>query len=308
MTLYLDVIWLLNWFFDCLLLYWTAVLLKRRVPFWRVLAGGFLGSLIIVLSFTSYHVFADRVLVKLLFSIFMILTVYGFGRFKVFVKNLATLYFVTFLSGGILLGLHYLFEYNVLSGQNTMYKGINQFGDPVSWIFVIIGFPLAWQFSRRTLESIEMTKINHQQLVKVTVKIDDFICSVEGFIDSGNHLYDPISQSPVMILSLNGRENTIPKDMVALFENPDILLNDVGSTHYTWTERLRIIPSKVVGNDHQLLTAIKSDWIEIIQNKDIFRVKTGLVSFTFQKLSADGKFECIVHPKMVTGIPVRAVS
>ncbi|MFJ5622198.1 sigma-E processing peptidase SpoIIGA [Peribacillus loiseleuriae] len=308
MTLYLDVIWLLNWFFDCLLLYWTAVLLKRRIPFWRVLAGGFLGSLIIVLSFTSYHVFADRVLVKLLFSIFMILTVYGFGRFKVFVKNLATLYFVTFLSGGILLGLHYLFEYNVLSGQNTMSKGINQFGDPVSWIFVIIGFPLAWQFSRRTLESIEMTKINHQQLVKVTVKIDDFICSVEGFIDSGNHLYDPISQSPVMILSLNGRENTIPKDMVALFENPDILLNEVGSTHYTWAERLRIIPSKVVGNDHQLLTAIKSDWIEIIQNKDIFRVKTGLVSFTFQKLSADGKFECIVHPKMVTGIPAQAVS
>lgn len=308
MTLYLDVIWLLNWFFDCLLLYWTAILLKRRVPFWRVLAGGFLGSLIIVLSFTSYHVLADKVLVKLLFSIFMILTVYGFGRFKVFVKNLAALYFVTFLSGGILLGLHYLFEYNVLSGQQSMYKGINQFGDPVSWIFVIIGFPLAWQFSRRTLESIEMTKINHQQLVKVTVKIDEFICSVEGFIDSGNHLYDPISQSPVMILSLNGRENMIPKDMAALFENPDILLNEVGGTQYTWADRLRIIPSKVVGNDHQLLTAIKSDWIEIIQNEDIFRVKTGLVSFTFQTLSTDGKFECIVHPKMVTGIPVQAVS
>ena len=149
MTLYLDVIWLLNWLFDCLLLYWTAILLKRRVPFWRVIAGGFLGSLIIVLSFTSYHLLADRVLVKLLFSIFMILTVYGFGRFKVFVKNLAALYFVTFLSGGILLGLHYLFEYNVLSGQHTMYKGINQFGDPVSWIFVIIGFPLAWQFSKK---------------------------------------------------------------------------------------------------------------------------------------------------------------
>ena len=223
-------------------------------------------------------------------------------------KNLASLYFVTFLSGGILLGLHYLFEFNVLSGQQTMYKGINQFGDPVSWIFVIVGFPLAWQFSSKTLETIEMTKINHQQLVKVTVKIDDFTCSVAGFIDSGNHLYDPISQSPVMILSLNGRENMIPKDMVALFENPDILLNDVRDIHYSWADRLRIIPSKVVGNDQQLLTAIKSDWIEIIQNKDIFRLKTGLVSFTFQKLSADEKFECIVHPKMVTGIPVQAVS
>ncbi|MDQ0879669.1 sigma-E processing peptidase SpoIIGA [Peribacillus sp. V2I11] len=54
MTLYLDVIWLLNWLFDCLLLYWTAIILKRRVALWRVCIGGLIGSFIIVVGIHSF--------------------------------------------------------------------------------------------------------------------------------------------------------------------------------------------------------------------------------------------------------------
>ncbi|MDQ7861319.1 sigma-E processing peptidase SpoIIGA [Peribacillus frigoritolerans] len=68
MTLYLDVIWLLNWLFDCLLLYWTAIILKRRVALWRVCIGGLIGSFIIVLAFTPFYAIADRVYMKI-FSI-----------------------------------------------------------------------------------------------------------------------------------------------------------------------------------------------------------------------------------------------
>ncbi|MFJ7638685.1 sigma-E processing peptidase SpoIIGA [Peribacillus sp. NPDC097224] len=308
MTLYLDVIWLLNWLFDCLLLYWTAIILKRRVALWRVCAGGLIGSLIIVLAFTPFYAMADQFYIKIAFSLFMVLATFGFIRFNHFLKSLATLYFVTFLSGGILLGLHYLFEYQIVSKNPGQYAGINRFGDPVSWIFVMVGFPLAWQFSKRTLEGMEMTKLTHEQLVSVTVKVSEFEGTFQGLVDSGNQLYDPITRSPVMIISLSGDEAGIPSDMVELFKNPDILVRQEEQPEYTWTGRMRVIPYKVVGHEHQLLTAIKPDFIKISQGENEYQVKQGLVSFTFQQLSADNSYQSIVHPKMLTGIPVKNAS
>jgi stage II sporulation protein GA (sporulation sigma-E factor processing peptidase) len=47
--------------------------------------------------------------------------------------------------------------------------------------------------------------------------------------------------------------------------------------------------------------AIKPDLILIEQNGVQYLCEKGLVSFTMQQLSADAAFECIVHPKMLTG-------
>jgi stage II sporulation protein GA (sporulation sigma-E factor processing peptidase) len=307
LTLYLDVIWLLNWLFDCLLLYWTAIILKRKAVPWRIILGGLIGSIIIVFAFTPFSQLVDNVYVKLLFSVFMILAVFGYGRLTAFFKNIAALYFITFLSGGILLGLHYLFQYNIQSLHPGMAAGVNRYGDPVSWLFVMIGFPLAWQFSKRTIDTLQMAKISFDQMVQVFIKIENCELTLTGFVDSGNHLYDPISRMPVMIVSIAGKEEGIPKDLLTLFQNPELILKE-GQFNYSWMDRMRIIPSKVVGNDHQLLTAIKPDRLTLTQDDKIYDVSNGLVSFTTQQLSPDNIYQCVVHPKMMTGIPVQNAS
>ncbi|MFD0049223.1 sigma-E processing peptidase SpoIIGA [Actinomycetes bacterium NPDC127524] len=308
MALYLDVIWLLNWFFDCLLLYWSAVLLKKRPAPWRIGLGGLIGSLIIILAFTPFHLLADKVYMKLLFSVFMVLAVFGFNRFNVMLKALMTLYLVTFLSGGILLGLHYFFQSHILAMHPERYQGINRFGDPMSWMFVVFGFPIAWQFSKRAIGNIEMTQIAYEQMAEVSIKIKDFHCSLKGFIDSGNQLYDPISRAPVMIVSLTDLESRLPADMLELFRNPQAFLEHQAPISYSWEDRIKIIPAKVVGKDHQLLIAVKPDEIKIFQGDKTFQYKNGLVSFAFQELSSDGSYQCIIHPKMLTGVPIQNVS
>ncbi|WP_158555892.1 sigma-E processing peptidase SpoIIGA [Peribacillus glennii] len=308
MTLYLDVIWLLNWLFDCLLLYWTAILLKKRTKAWRIVLAGLVGSSIILFAFTPYYFLADNVLIKLLISVFMVAAAFGFIRLKVFLKKLASLYLVTFLSGGILLGLHYLFEFKIHSLHPGMAAGINKFGDPVSWTFVIIGFPLAWQFSKRAFAGIEMAKLTYEQLARVFIKIEGFECSMDGLVDSGNQLYDPISRSPVMIVSIEGiNKGAIPSDVLDLIGNPDSILQQE-SFQYSWSNRMRIVPAKVVGNDHQLLTAIKPDWIKICHDGKEYEVHSGLISFTIQKLSSDRSYDCIIHPKMLTGTHAESAS
>ncbi|WP_409305340.1 sigma-E processing peptidase SpoIIGA [Peribacillus sp. SCS-155] len=308
MTLYLDVIWLLNWLFDCLLLYWTAILLKRRAIPWRIILGGLMGSLIVVFAFTPYSQLVDNLYVKLLFSIFMILIAFGYGRWKVFIKNTGALYFITFLSGGILLGMHFLFNYHIRSLHPGMAAGVNRFGDPVSWLYIMIGFPLAWHFSKRTLDDLEMAKVTFDQMVLVCINVDQYHYKLNGLVDSGNQLYDPLSKMPVMIVSIAGQEDNIPPDVLPLFKDPDLILAQNGQFDYSWADKMRIVPCKVVGNDHQLLTAIKPDSIIIYHESKMFEVERGLVSFTSQQLSPDNAYHCIVHPKMLTGIPVESAS
>jgi stage II sporulation protein GA (sporulation sigma-E factor processing peptidase) len=69
-----------------------------------------------------------------------------------------------------------------------------------------------------------------------------------------------------------------------------------------WKSRLRVIPCRVVGQEHQLIVAFKPDNIIINRENDVYECEKGLVSFTMQQLSADNAFQCIVHPKMLTGI------
>ena len=68
--------------------------------------------------------------------------------------------------------------------------------------------------------------------------------------------------------------------------------------------RMKIIPYKVVGQEHQLIIAIKPELLKIRSDQKTYIVDKALISFTAQKLSSDDNFDCIVHPKMLTGTAI----
>lgn len=302
LTVYLDVIWMLNLLFDSLLLYLTAIFLKRNIPLWRVFAGGFIGSIIILLTFTPLSIFSSHPLSKLLCSVFMILTVFGYKRWRFFVRALLTLYLTTFLIGGALIGVHYFIQFDQNLTTSVLLANVQGFGDPIGWLFIIIGFPVAWHFSKVEIENLEMVKIQFDQIVSVSMKINNEKLVFKGLVDSGNQLYDPISKMPVMFVTVKNIIHSIPEPikMMAL-ESEQILMGD-DRVPAEWKERFRIVPCKVVGQEHQLIVALKPDTIIIEKNDDRYVCEKGLVSFTMQQLSADDAFQCIVHPKMLTGI------
>lgn len=301
MIVYLDVIWALNLLFDSLLLYLTGIILKRRVRLWRIFVGGFIGSLIILLSFTSINAISGHPLSKLLFSIIMVLIAFGYKRLSFFIKALMTFYVATFLIGGALMGVHFFIQYDPKLTMDVLRSSVMGFGDPISWMFVLIGFPVAWHFSRKNIESMEMTKIQYDQIVTVTVKIEGETLRLKGLIDSGNQLYDPLSKQPVMFVSIKAQFDSLSKPIQQLASNPDPLA--IGSDEFpeAWQHRMRIVPYKVVGQGSQLIVAVKPDSIMIEHHGSLYLFEKGLVSFTMQELSADDTFHCIVHPKMLTG-------
>lgn len=301
MTIYLDVIWALNFLFDTLLLYLTAIILKREIKYFRLLVGGFIGSLIILLSITPLHAISNHPILKLFFSFLMVLAAFGYKRVKYFLSGLMTLYLVTFVTGGALIGTHNLIQFDITLASNVAIRSVQGFGDPISWLFVFIGFPLAWHFSKTAIGKIEVAKIQYDQIVEVEIEVEGFAMRCRGLIDSGNQLYDPISKMPVMFVSIK-QMGDVPDVMIQIANNSEAIMLGEESLTPEWENKMRIIPYKVVGREHQLILAFKPDKIAINKNREVLLVEKGLVSFTLQELSSDGAFQCIVHPKMVTGL------
>ncbi|MGP7817594.1 sigma-E processing peptidase SpoIIGA [Niallia sp. 01092] len=301
MAIYLDVIWLLNFLFDSLLLYLTAIVLKRNARLWRIILSGFIGSLVILFAVSPFHEYTSHPISKLLFSVVMILTAFGYKKFRYFISGLMTFYFATFLIGGTLIGVHYFIQFDFQLSSSVLQESVKGFGDPISWLFVLLGFPLAWHFSKKNVDGIEITKIKYDQMVQVTFQLANQHFYVRGLVDSGNQVYDPITKVPVMFVSLNSLNGEIPEDIFAFAENADAIIYGEKNVAEEWESKMRIIPYKVVGKEHQLIIAIKPDNLFITVNQELILVEKGLISFTKQQLSSDDSFDCIVHPKMLTG-------
>ena len=53
MTIYLDIVFILNFSFDAFLLFTVAIILKRKTSFKRILLGSLVGSLTIIFLFLT---------------------------------------------------------------------------------------------------------------------------------------------------------------------------------------------------------------------------------------------------------------
>ncbi|WP_421384477.1 sigma-E processing peptidase SpoIIGA [Bacillus salacetis] len=300
MVLYLDVIWILNLLIDSILLMMTALFLKRHLIWWRIFLGGFIGSLIVLLSFTPYAHVSGHPLVKLSFSIIMVFAAFGFKRFRFFIGNLLMLYFSTFLTGGILIGVHYFLKFDNNLQTSMFLASVKGFGDPISWVFVMFALPAAWYFARSRISSIETVNIQYDQIVGAEVEINGLKLELKGLVDSGNQLYDPLSKSPVMLISSEGLDGKVPSEILRLSEDSEGMMSGNHSLTPEWEERVRFIPAQSVGKKNQLLIAFKPDSIVIRKAEETWVCKKGLVVFQNIHFSADDSFNCIVHARMLS--------
>ena len=299
MYIYLDVVWLLNFLFDGLLLLLTAIILKRKVKKIRLIVGALIGSSIVLLMFTPMAAFASHPIVKLIYSIIIVTSTFGYKRFRFFLQGLLTFYFTTFMIGGGMIGVHYFFQYELAITNNVMATNTTGFGSPISWGFVLIGFPLVWYFSKSRIDDIEVKKIHYEEIVQVRIDIEEYSIELQGLIDSGNQLYDPITKTPVMIVDIDKLQSFLPPSIVEKSKSIDTLTSETNDPPHKWESRIRIIPYRGVGQNHEFLVAIKPDLITINHHNEIIKVKKALVGLNHTGLSSDGDYDCIIHPKML---------
>ena len=178
MTIYVDGLLFLNFFFDFLLLLSVSVILKRNVPLFRIILGAFIGSLTILILFfkiTSFELF----LIKVYLSIIMCLISFGFKDLKYTLKNILFLYLVSIILGGFLYMINIEFGYKN-EGLVFINKGIS-----LNVIFLIIFSPIVLYIYVKEMKSYKAKIGNYY---KVNIYIEKKVLNLNGYLDTGNTL------------------------------------------------------------------------------------------------------------------------
>lgn len=175
MKVYLDLILVINLVYDFLILSSVSVLLKRNAKLYKVLIGALIGEMSIITLFVPF----DKtllILFKIILSIIMVLITFGK---KNFLENIFYFYIVTIIIGGS----QYLIE-------GDSYR--------VNIVLMLIISPLIIGLY---IKSLREYKLKYNKMHDVIIIDGNDTYKLNGYMDTGNTLVDPITKYPVIMVN-----------------------------------------------------------------------------------------------------------
>lgn len=190
MKIYLDLVMLLNFSIDFILLLSVSIILKRKVKIYRILLGSFVGGLSILLLFFNINNITLFIL-KIIISILMCLITFKFNNIKYTLVNLLYLYMSSIILGGFLYLLNIEFSYKHV-GIIFINNGLS-----INFIFLLITSPIILYIYIKQTKNFRSTYSNYYNIkIFKNNKAYDYI----GFIDTGNTLTDPLTKKAVILI------------------------------------------------------------------------------------------------------------
>lgn len=298
MTIYLDAVWTLNLFLDWLLLLCTQAIARLQVPKLRIFAGAVVASLIVPVTVYFPESFLAHPAGKLLFSMLIIWTAFGFRSVTRFLKLLLLFYFVTFAVGGSLFAIHYMLQTQAAFTSASFLTVSTGYGDHVSWLFVAIMFPIALYFTKSRMDKQRFEQFRYDQLHNVQVSINGISHKTEGFIDSGNHLSDPLTKRPVVICDQLFLRNWFTEEEWQLLAQANSDL-DLDLLPKDWPYEFSVVPYQGVNGEGALMLVLKPDSILIEMEQVQIETDRVWIGIQFGNLTADRRYHCLLHPSLV---------
>ncbi len=192
MKIYVDLVLLLNFGFDLLLLFGVAIVLRRQTSLQRLLLGALLGSVTILSMFFSMSSFM-LFLVKVVISIGMVLITFGYCDIKYTFRNLFYLYTSSILLGGFLYFLNVQFSYKN-EGLVFYFHGLS-----VNVVALIVLSPIIiYAYVKQAI--LLKNQYANYYYVDIFFK-DGRVIEATAFLDTGNQLEDPYKRRPILLIN-----------------------------------------------------------------------------------------------------------
>ena len=188
MKIYLDLVFFMNFFIDFLLLYTVNLVLKRRRKWYHLLLGSLIGTITTFFLFFSISPILLFFL-KIVISFLMVRITFGKTDIKTLFINEFILYFISMILGCFL----YYFKI-----ETTYQKlGLIFFQTSIFSPILLLFIPLILYIYQK---QIRLFKINYNAYHKVEFTYRRKKYTYTGFLDTGNHLYDPYHHHPIILL------------------------------------------------------------------------------------------------------------
>ncbi|OYD06628.1 sigma-E processing peptidase SpoIIGA [Paludifilum halophilum] len=301
MVVYADMVFLLNLCIDFLLLWLTTAIRRQRTSFWRILSAAFLGACYAVFHLWQPLILSTSFFGKLLFSLVMVWVAMGFQSLVAFLRNLGVFYLVSFVTGGGMFALHYFLSGDVDAAGGLFLSRVSGWGSTVSWVFVLLAFPLVWGYARISFRSLQERQAVNEYLAEVGIQLGEKRLECTGLIDTGNQLRDPLTRIPVMMVELEELIPYLPEGVVSMAKTRDWTGMDP-SLPEEWATRVRLVPFRGAASRGGVMLALKPDRVEVFQGGLWHEAGNVLIGLDTGKLSSDGTYQAILHPSCVSAV------
>lgn len=246
MTVYIDLVCIINFIYDFLILLTVSFTLKRNRKIYNYILSSLIGVLSIFLLFLKINNIV-LFLLKILISVIMIIVAFGYKSIKYTISNIIYFYMTSIVLAGFL----YLIKENN-SNFNLNYIVLLIIGPIILFIYY---------------KSNKKLKNTYSDYYKIKIVFDNIEYNLVSFYDNGNNLKDPISRKSIIIVG-NSRLEKIYNIRSPVY----VPVITVKGTHLMKCFK----PSYIILNDKKIYnyligeSSIKfSDGVECLLNKSL---------------------------------------
>lgn len=276
-VIYIDVLFLLNFVVDYILLLASARITGDVFSRIRLAVGAAIGAAYAAALFLPGFKWGANLLCKIAVSVLMV--VVAFGARRRILRVLLVFYGVSAALGGLILALQLLEAGGLTIERGVLYTGFDVRLLLVTAILCYVGLRLAFERAARhggkrgelCTAQIEFCRKN----LKLTV-----------LLDTGNTLTDPADNRPVMVAEGRALAPLLPAQV-----DP---ADPVGSMERLVSERersrFRLLPYRAVGIEYGMLLAVRTD--QVILNQKI--MKGLLVALSPTPVSDGGGYQALI--------------
>jgi len=252
LIIYIDLLILLNFIIDILLLISVDLLLKRKTKLFRIILAAFIGSISIFLLFYIYNNYL-LLFYKFFISMLMVIIAFKYESFDYFKENLFWLYIISIIFGG---SIYLLNNQITLTNQGIVFS---ESGFKINIILLMIIAPI---IIYKYLKYQKSLTVNNSNLYDVDIYYKDNLISGTGFLDTGNKLIDPYFGRPIILVN-----KELIKLEIKSFFVPYKVINDNGLLEVFKPDKIAInkrVNKKVLIG----LTDVNMNGIKIILNTE----------------------------------------
>ncbi len=298
MEIFIDILILENIVMNYLILLMTAKFSKNKISHLKLFIGATVGALyvaflIIFPNLKGYY----TTLAKIALSFAIVAISFSFERFVAFFRTLASFYISTFIFAGAGFAFLYFNQSGGFVRNGFFYVYWNS-----KWTVMVLGVITAGIIVKIFWDIIQHKLVKDRLLIPLKIAFENGIIDLPALVDTGNALYDPLTQVPVVVVEFKAIKSILPVEIQNIFEESrenDLVCVTKIVSDSNWFSRFRLIPFTSLGKENGMLIGFKPDYIEVGDKSDKKGVTDVIIGIYNRALSKSENYNALLGPELV---------
>lgn len=293
---YIDLDILINGGMDAFLLMLVGRAIHLPVQARRILAGALIGEIPVLLA--CYSASPWTMLSKWIAPFLMVLAAFPVSNFSAFLKASAGFWLFSAGLGGFVYALWGWVQLDNGLGRDTFSLALNNI-----WVLPLLA--LAWWLIQRLWQSwLEKKSMLKQVLYDLEIDFggeNNGVVRIKALLDTGNHLRDPLTGFPVILLEEEVAATSLPDHVRSFLKIPWKDCADpwplLWKINPSLVKRLVFIPFQAIDRQSWLF-GIRPERVTCFDARGSRQIHA-TVALVNQVFSSEGEYQALLHPEHV---------